>query len=52
MGAILKAGECAGASSAFRYCDTDDIDPNYDEGKLLDQALENSEVEGAEGEDA
>ena len=45
LGAILKAGEWAGAAAAFRYADTDEIDPNYDEGKLLDQALENSDEE-------
>ena len=52
LGEILKAGEWAGAASAFRYCDTDEIDPNHDEGKLLVQALENSEKEAAEGEEA
>ena len=51
MGEILKAGEWAGAASAFRYMDTDEIDPNYDEGKMLEVALENSEDDAPGGEE-
>jgi len=50
LGEILKAGEWAGATVAFRYMDTDEIEPNYDEGKMLEGALENSE-DDAPGEE-
>jgi len=51
LGEILKAGEWAGAAVAFRYMDTDEIDPNYDEGKMLEVALENSEDDAPGGEE-
>ena len=43
FGEIMKAEEWQGASSCFRFADVDEIDPNLDEAKLLDQRLEQSE---------